>query len=310
MKSVYIDCSPFARSVLTPDMLKAHPDLITYDGDPDPATLDALMQDATAIINGHTYMDAAFLARYPALRSIVFLGTGASSYIDVEAASRQGIAIRTVRGYGDRTIAEHGFALMLAAARQIGKMDRDLRGGVWETPVGVELAGKRLGIIGTGGTGRELIRIADAFGMEVVAWNRTASTEALPCTFVSLETLLSTSDVVSIHLALNEATRGFLNSERLAMLKPDALLVNVGRGALIDEAALVETLEQRRIAHAALDVFEQEPLPADHPLTRLDNVTLTSHGAYKTREAMIRLVSGGLALLREELDALADNTTA
>jgi D-3-phosphoglycerate dehydrogenase / 2-oxoglutarate reductase len=304
MKSVYIDCSPFARSVLTPAMLEAHPDLITYDGDPDPVMLDTLMHDAVGIINGHTYMDAAFLARYPKLRSIVFLGTGASLYIDVEAAARLGISVRTVRGYGDRTIAEHGFALMLAAARKIGQMDRDLRRGAWETPVGVELAGKRLGVIGTGGTGREVIRMAHAFGMEVIAWNRTPCTEDLPCNFVSLDTLLSTSDVVSIHLALNEATRGFLSRERLSMMKRDAMLVNVGRGALIDESALDDLLKQGRLAHAALDVFEQEPLAADHPLTHLDNVTLTSHGAFKTREAMTRLVSGGLALLCEELDQL------
>jgi D-3-phosphoglycerate dehydrogenase len=307
MKSVYIDCSPFARSVMTPAMLEQIPGLITYDGDPDPETLDALMQDAVGVINGHTFMDAAFLARYPALRTIVFLGTGASLYIDVEAAARLGIHVRTIRGYGDRTIAEHGFALMLAAARQITRMDRDLRRGVWETPIGIELAGKRLGVIGTGGTGRELVKMAHAFGMEVIAWNRTPSEEDLPCTFTTLETVLETSDVVSIHLALNESTRGFLSRERLAMLRPDALLVNVGRGALIDETALVDALTQGRIAHAALDVFEQEPLPAGHPLTQLDNVTLTSHGAYKTRDAMTRLVAGGFNLLAQDLAALTES---
>jgi len=301
MKSVYIDSSPFARSVISPAMLAQIPDLIIHEGDPDAQTLDALMQDAVGVVNGHTYMDAAFLGRYANLKTIVFLGTGATSYIDVVAAERLGIAVRTVRGYGDRTIAEHGFALMMAAARQIVLMDRDLRRGKWETPVGMELGGKRLGVIGTGGTGQEMIKMAHGFGMEVLAWNRTPLQMNLPCSFVPLETLLATSDVVSIHLGLNEATRGFLSRDRLALMREGALFVNVGRGALVDESALIDALQQKRIAHAALDVFEQEPLPSEHPLTQLDNVTLTSHGAYKTRDAMRRLVAGAFALLRDDL---------
>lgn len=306
MKSVYIDCTEFGRSVITSAMLDKVPGLITHTGDPDPGTLDLLMQDAVGVINGHTLMDAEFLGRYKTLRTIVFLGTGASAYIDVAAAERLGMRVRTVRGYGDRTIAEHAFALMLAAARHIASMDRDLRRGVWEPPVGVELAGKRLGVIGTGGTGRELIKMASAFGMEVIAWNRSPPVSDLPCTLVPLETLLAISDVVSLHLALNDATRGLLGREQLALLRPHTLLVNVARGALIDEAGLIDALRHRRIAHAALDVFEQEPLPADHPLTQLDNVTLTSHGAFKTRDAMARLLSRGFDLLREDLTAITE----
>lgn len=304
MKSVYIDCTDFGQSVLTPAILAKVPDLAIYTGDPDPATLEAMLDGAVGVINGHTIMDEAMLKRCTALRSIVFLGTGASTYIDVAAAERLGINVRTVRGYGDRTIAEHAFALMLAGARSIAAMDRDMRRGIWVTPVGVELAGKRLGVVGTGGIGRELIRMADAFGMEVVAWNRSGVPADLPCKQVTLDELLETSHVVSLHLALNDATTGLLNREKLEKLRPDAILVNVARGAIVDERALVDLLRQGRIAHAALDVFEQEPLPQDHPLTTLDNVTLTSHAAFKSREAMARLLSGGFDLLREDLRAL------
>lgn len=305
MKSVYIDCTDFGQSVLTPAILDKVPGLAIHMGDPDPTTLEAMLDGAVGVINGHTIMDEAMLKRCTALRTIVFLGTGASTYIDLAAAKRVGINVRTVRGYGDRTIAEHAFALMLAGARSLARMDREIRRGEWIAPVGVELASKRLGVIGTGGIGRELIRMADAFGMEVVAWNRSGIPADLPCKEVTLDEALETSHVVSLHLTLNDATTGLLNREKLQKLRPDAILVNVARGALVDETALVDLLRQGRIAHAALDVFEQEPLPVDHPLTTLGNVTLTSHAAFKSREAMVRLLSRGFDLLQEDLRALA-----
>lgn len=307
MKCVYLDCTEFGRSVLTPAVLDKVPDLVLHIGDPDPATLEALMDGAIGVVNGHTTMDDAFLSRHRALRTIVFLGTGASTYVDVNAARRLDIRVRTVRGYGDRSVAEHAFALILAAARNIAKIDRNLRRGVWETPVGMELAGKRLGVIGTGGTGSALIRIASSFGMEVVAWNRGRPPEDLPCPVVPLDALLASSDVVSLHLALNDATRGLLGRSQLERMRPGAMLINVARGALVDEAAMIDRLKDGRLAHAALDVFGQEPLPAGHPLTLLDNVTLTSHVAFKTREAMTRLLADGFDALRRDLASLDAN---
>ena len=307
MKCVYLDCTEFGRSVLTPAVLDKVPDLVLHIGDPDPATLEALMDGAIGVVNGHTAMDDAFLSRHRALRTIVFLGTGASTYIDVNAAQRLDIRVRTVRGYGDRSVAEHAFALILAAARNIARIDRDLRRGAWEAPVGMELAGKRLGVVGTGGTGRALIRIASSFGMQVVAWNRSRPPEDLPCPLVPLEALLASSDVVSLHLALNDATRGLLGRSQLERMRPGAMLINVARGALVDEAALIDRLRGGHLAHAALDVFEQEWLPAGHPLTLLDNVTLTSHIAFKTREAMTRLLADGFDALRQDLASLVAN---
>lgn len=305
MKCVYIDCTEFGRSILTPAILSKVPGLDIYTGDPDASTLEAMLDGAVGAINGHTLMDEALLMRSTSLRTIVFLGTGASTYIDLAAAERLGITVRTVRGYGDRTIAEHAFALILAGARNLAKMDREIRHGEWIAPVAVELAGKRLGVIGTGGIGRELIRIADAFGMEVAAWNRSGVPADLPCKEMPLDELLEKSHVVSLHLALNEATRGLLDRAKLEKMRPDGILVNVARGALVDETALVDLLKQGRIAHAALDVFEQEPLPAGHPLTTLDNVTLTPHAAFRSREAMARLLSDGFDLLGNDLRALS-----
>lgn len=304
MKCVYIDCTEFGQSVLTPAILGKVPGLVVHAGDPDAETLISMMAGAVGVINGHTLMDAALLERSEALRTIVFLGTGASTYIDLPAAKRLGISVRTVRGYGDRTIAEHAFALILAGARGVAKMDREIRRGEWIASVGMELAGKRLGVIGTGGIGRELIRMADAFGMKVVAWNRSGVPADLPCEEFALDDLLETSHVVSLHLALNDATRGLLDRARLERLRPNAILVNVARGALVDEAALVDLLRGGRIAHAALDVFEREPLPRDHPLVGLDNVTLTAHAAFKSIEAMTRLLSDGFDLLDDELRKL------
>lgn len=302
MKTAYIDCTAYGHSVLkTNAILDKIPGLELYVGDPSPHELDALLDGTVGIINGHTIIDDALLQRCNALKTIVFLGTGASTYIDLAAAKKRGIEVLTVRGYGDRTIAEHGFALMLSASRHIATMDRELRQGLWRTPVGIELFGKRLGIIGVGGVGKELITMAHGFGMEVVAWNRSPIAQDLLCKHIELDELLATSDVVSLHLALNEATVGIIGAAQLALMKKTAILVNVGRGALVDEAALVQALQTNQIAHAALDVFEQEPLPGDHVLTTLENVTLTAHAAFSSEEAMARLLAKGFDTLKQHL---------
>ena len=301
MTACYIDCSAAARTLLTPDLLARLPGLVIH-GEPESA--DAVVErlrGVTVALNGHTNMTAATLRRCPSLRSIVFLGTGATSYIDVEAAKAQGIVVRTVPGYGDRTVAEHAMALMLGASRRVAEMDRAVRGGKWDPLLGMDLAGKRLGVIGTGGIGATFMRMAEAFGMEVVAWNRSPPTQALAGRMVGLEVLLATSDVVSLHLALTAETQRFLGAERLGRMKPGAILVNTARGALIDEAALVAALKSGHLGHAALDVFTEEPLPPKHPLTRLPNVTLTAHAGYKTPEASLRLLTMSLDLAAKDL---------
>jgi D-3-phosphoglycerate dehydrogenase len=176
-------------------------------------------------------------------------------------------------------------------------MDRGVRAGVWSGQDGVQLTGRTLGLLGFGGIAGEVARIAGGGGMRVIAWNRTPR-QAAGVTFVDLDALLAESDVLSLHLLLTDATRGMLDAARLARLKPGAILVNTARGALLDEAALVAALAEGRIAHAALDVFTTEPLPADHPLTRLDNVTLSAHSGFQTPEATDTLIRRALDIAR------------
>lgn len=305
-RAVYIDCSDFVHALLTSGEWDSVQGLRIHIGDPDAAALRELIAGASGLMNGHTMMDGRLLRDSPALRTIVFLGTGASSYIDMDAAQECGVRVRTVRGYGDRSVAEHAFALMLAAVRRVAEMDRMLRAGTWDPLAGVELEGKCLGIVGTGGIGRVLARMAAAFSMRVLAWNRMSVPADLPCRSVELEDLLRQADVVSLHLALTPETRGIINAERLALLRPHAILVNTARGGLVDNVALVRMLEQQRIAHAALDVFDTEPLSPDDPLSRLQNVTLTAHAGFKTPDASRRLALTALAALRSDLEAIAD----
>src|SRR3954454_2870518 len=183
----YVDCSPLMRGLC--DELGAR-GLVVHEGDPSPEQLAAFLADAQVALNGHTKMDDALLSRTASLRSIVFLGTGASSHIDVAAAEHRGIRVRTVRHYGDRTVAEHAFALLLSAARHVSRMDRDVRAGRWAPAEGIELEGRTLGLVGLGGVGSEMARIATAFGMRVIAWNRSGIPAGVPAASADLDTLL------------------------------------------------------------------------------------------------------------------------
>jgi D-3-phosphoglycerate dehydrogenase len=305
MKAVFIDCPPFLHELYRGELAELVPELEINLGSPSAGEVRALLADAELALNDHTMLDEALLAACGHLKAIVFLGTGAASYIDLAAAERQGIRVRAYGGYGDQSVAEHAVALMFAAARRLAAMDRALREGHWEPLNGIELAGRTLGVVGTGGIGRAMVRLGAGLGMRVIAWNRSGVPADLPCTPVELEDLLRTSDVVSLHLVLNEQTRGFLDARRIGLLKPGAILINTARGALLDEAALVAALEAGRIGHAGLDVFKDEPLPPAHPLTRLPNVTLTAHAAFATSEASERLLRMALELLAEERRRLA-----
>lgn len=299
---VYIDCSPMMTETLKG--VAAAGGMRIYTGDPGPAELAGLLDIADVVLNGHTMMDAALLGTHRNLRSIVFLGTGATSYIDVEAAAALGMRVRTIRGYGDRTVAEHAFGLLLAAARDTVRMDRHLRAGVWTVSEGIELAGRTLGIVGLGGVGAEMARIASAFGMKVVAWNRSGVPQGVPAEAMSLDDVLATADAVSLHLALTPQTKGLISTDKLARMKRGAILVNTARGAVVDEAALIEALRSGHIAHAAFDVFGAEPLPAGHQLTTLDNVTLTAHSGWKSRAASRRMMEIALRLAAEDAAAI------
>lgn len=258
-----------------------------------PEALPAVLAGAEIAIIDHTPIPTPLAAECPGLRHVVFLGTGARSYMNPEELAGLGITVHTVKGYGDTAVAECAIALMWAAARGLAPMDRAIRAGRWLGHDGIQLAGKTLGLVGFGGVAAEVARIASGCGIRVVAWNRSrrASTGVR---FASLEEVLADSDVVSLHLLLTDETRGFLSRERVAMLKLGVILVNTARGALVDEEAMVEALRRRHIRHAGLDVFAVEPLPAGHILTTLDNVTLCAHSAFRTPEASDNLVGAAL----------------
>jgi D-3-phosphoglycerate dehydrogenase len=251
--------------------------------------MPAILDGAEIVIIDHTPLPTEVAKRCTGLKHVVFLGTGARSYMNPEELAELGIEVHLIKGYGDTAVAECTVALMWAAARGIAQMDREMRNGNWLRDDGMQLTGKTLGLIGFGGIAAEVARIALGSGMRVIAWNR--SPKKFPgLEFVEIDTLLAQSDVVSLHLLLNDETRGFLSRTRIAAMKRGVILVNTARGAMVDEAAMIEALKSGHIRHAGLDVFNVEPLPADHPLTGLANVTLSAHSAFRTPEASENLI--------------------
>ena len=202
-----------------------------------------------------------------------------------------------IKGYGDTAVAECAIALMWEAARGLASMDRGMRAGNWLRDDAMQLTGKTLGLIGFGGIAAEVARIALGGGMRVIAWNRSVKKHP-KVEFVELDELLTESDVVSIHLLLNDETRGLVSAACIEAMKPGVILVNTARGAIVDEDAMIEALKSGQIRHAGLDVFNIEPLPADHPLTKLPNVTLSAHSAFRTPEASENLIGAALAHCR------------
>ncbi len=241
------------------------------------------------VFNDHSQLPTDAMRQCVGLKHVIFLGTGARSYMNPEELAELGIAVHIIKGYGDTAVAEHSIALMWAAARGIAAMDSGMRAGQWFRTEGMELTGKTIGLLGYGGIGAEVARIAHGSGMKVQAWNRSPK-QAPNVTFTDLDTVLATSDVLSIHLLLNDETRGFLDKERIARIKKGAILVNTARGAIVDEAAMIQALKTGHLRHAALDVFATEPLPAGHELTTLPNATLSAHSAFRTPEASEKLL--------------------
>ena len=263
---------------------------IHRDADVTPDQLPDVLDGAEIAVVDHTALPTEIARKCAGLKHVVFLGTGARSYMNPEELAELGITVHLIRGYGDTAVAEAAIALMWAAARNIAVMDREMRAGNWLREDGMQLTGKTLGLIGFGGIAAEVARIAHGSGMKVIAWNRTPKTFA-GVEFVALEKLLAESHVVSLHLLLNDETRGFLSPQRIAAMQPGVILVNTARGAMVDEAAMIDALKSGHIRHAGLDVFNIEPLPADHPLTKLPNVTLSAHSAFRTPEASENLMS-------------------
>jgi len=248
----------------------------------------------------------ALAAAGATLRCVARVGAGTDN-VDVAAATAAGLPVFYAPEAFTASTAEHALALLLAVCRRLPALDGAVRAGDWAArggPAGLDLAGRRLGIIGLGRIGRRFGALAQALGMEVCAWSRHSRDPRFPQR--PLPSLLAGSDVVSLHLSLAEETRGFLGAERLAAMKPGAILINVARGALLDEPALAAALASGRLRGAGLDVLAQEPPPTDHPLLQLPQVVLTPHtgalteGAYRlaclqVASAVVRYLGSGTA---------------
>lgn len=241
--------------------------------------------DVLVAMRERTPFPAELLARLTSLKLLVSTGQ-VNAAIDVGAARKLGITVCGT-GYSSHPTAEHAWALILGAARNLVDEASSMRTGGWQVSVGTGLHGKTLGLLGLGRLGSQVAQIGRAFGMTPIAWSQNLSAGKAAehgVRAVSKSQLFAESDVLSVHLVLSQRTRGLVRAADLRSMKPTAILVNTSRGPIIDEDALVETLREGRIHRAAIDVFDTEPLPADHPLRSLPNALLTGHVGYVTRE--------------------------
>lgn len=275
-----VDWSPIPRPV---DLLAIREHLPPGD------ELIARLADREVLVamRERTPIDADLLSRLPALRLLVTTGR-VNAAIDVAAAHRLGITVCGTGGIVAPTV-ELTWALIHAVQRHLIDADAALRAGRWQQSVGADLAGATLGLVGLGRIGRRVAAVGHAYGMRVTAWSphltpeRAAEAQA---ELLDRRSLFQTADVVSLHLVLSEATRGLIGRDDLAAMKSSAIVINTSRGGLIDEAALIDALRTGRIRGAGLDVYDQEPLPAGHPLTALGNTVLTPHLGYVTDNCM------------------------
>jgi phosphoglycerate dehydrogenase-like enzyme len=247
-------------------------------------------EGATCLINSRSAIKwpGEVLRRLPQLRMITTCGIGTDA-IDLEAARELSIVVSNVPGKTVPIVAEHALALMFAVARRTWHHTDALKKGRWLGLDNVYLRGKVLGIIGMGAIGAETARLAKAIGMQVVAWSFNPSTERssqLDVPFIPFDELLRTADVVSVHVKLTEQSRGLIGAREFGLMKPGVLFINTARGAVVDTPALVAALQSGKLAGAGLDVFDIEPLPADHPLLSCEHVVLTPHNADQTPEGI------------------------
>ncbi|MCC6618129.1 MAG: D-2-hydroxyacid dehydrogenase family protein [Chloroflexi bacterium] len=281
---------------------------IHQDVPADAADLVARLRDAHIVVlnRERTRFDAATIAALPALELIVQTG-GVSPNLDLAAATTRGVAVATAPGLPGSIdgVAELALGLLLSLARRIPAHDRDVRAGRWAVAPTTMLAGGTMGIVGLGRLGSSLARLGQALRMSVIAAGPTltpARAAAAGVAFATLHEVFAQADAVFICTRLSDRTRGLVTRAHLERMKPTAYLINVARGPIVDEAALVDLLRAGRIAGAELDVFDREPLPLDHPLIGLDNVVLTPHIGWVTATNTARFVESVVAAIERHLD--------
>lgn len=264
--------------------------------------------DVVCVMRERTPLTREILQQLPALKLIASTGAINAS-IDAKAAADLGITV-TATGYEFTPTIELAWLLIMASMRRIDREAASLRAGGWQVGLGSNLRGKSLGVVGLGNIGKEITRIGLAFGMKVVAWSQNLNDEkasAAGAIFVDKPTLFREADVVTVHLILSRRTRGLIGAPEFALMKPTARFVNTSRGPIVDEAALIEALQTRKIAGAAIDVFDVEPLRADHPFRKLDNVLATPHIGYVTEDLYRTFYGDAAANIARWLETSASN---
>jgi phosphoglycerate dehydrogenase-like enzyme len=256
------------------------------------------VRDAAVIINSRSSVKwrVESLSQLPNLKMIAVCWIGTDA-IDLAEARARGIVVSNIPGRTAPLVAEHALALLLATARRVTFQTAELKAGRWIRRDNVFLRGKRLGVVGTGAIGQEMIRLARAVGMEVVAWSfhgDPALEAKLGFRYLPLPELLATSDAISLHVRLSPESQGLIGRRELAQMKPGALLINTARGAIVDSEALVAALHSGHLGGAGLDVYETEPLSAAHPLLACEQIVLTPHNADQTPEGVDILNEGAV----------------
>jgi glycerate dehydrogenase len=300
-KIVFLDAATFGDVSL--ERFRELGDCKIYQVTKPNETIGRLAGENIVVTNKRGIDAAALAAPESQDLSLIAVAATGTDIIDHAAAQKRGVKVCNVPGYAAHSVAQFTMALILELATHAGRYAADVKVGMWQkSPVfslltypSIELNGRTVAIIGCGNIGREVARIARGFGMEVLLAARPGAAESPGPNRIPLEQILPRADIVSLHCALTPQTKNLINKERLRLMKPSAFLINTARGGLIDEAALIEALRERRLAAAALDVITEEPPAADHPIIvaarALDNLLVTPHTAWSARQARERLIS-------------------
>ncbi|HZS32085.1 MAG TPA: NAD(P)-dependent oxidoreductase [Methylomirabilota bacterium] len=306
MRIVIPEGAEFVQKPEHLDPLRKLGEVVICPGGPrDKADFIARVKDADVVILDYSLMDEEVLAQCRRLRFVAFLGIGYASCIDIDAATRRGIVVSNTPDYGATSVAEHALGMILALTRHIATAYVSLREGRWEPGrfQGRELRGKVLGLVGLGPIGQEMARLGAGIGMELVGWTRRATPDRARhgLVLLPLEEVFGRADVVSIHLSLRPETEHLVSRALLERMRPEAYFVNTARARIVDTAALADLLRAGRIAGAALDVHDEEPVPASYVFRDLPNVLITPHIGYNTAEASLNMLNIAIATVAAHL---------
>ena len=308
MKIVFLDASTLGAASLEP--IKALGELVCYPYSSPAEALERVKEAEVLIIN-KVKVTAGLMDAAPKLKLICEAATGVNN-IDLEAAAARGIPVKNVAGYSTDSVVQLTFALILNLLCRTASYDNYIKGGEYSaSPIFTEvsrpfpeLAGKTMGIVGMGTIGQRVAKVAEAFGMKVIYFSTSGTSHCKDYPSVTIDELMGASDIVSIHAPLNARTNWLIKAREISLMRPSAIIINIGRGGIVDEQALADAISEGRIAGAGLDVFTSEPRPAGNPLLHTahpERLSLTPHIGWASREALSRLVDGIALNISESL---------